>query len=570
MDKLKKVWEGLENFKKKTILFAFILLITAFFETLGIGVIYQVLRIITDAGFIENNLYLTLIKENFNINNNQLIIVILVIILFIFIIKNTLSVLFIKWQQNFLNLFDVYISDKLFAYYINQPYEKYIKNNSSTYVRNLTVEISNFKGALQQLMTLISEGIILLFIGVALIYVNPIVSFVIFCVLLLACSFYFIGPINEFLKKSSKERLFFSNKYTKFLIQGLASVKEIRVYQSENEARSEHYNSKKKVNDLIRHLVVLNAIPRNLFEVITFLLLGSYIAYYALNDKNLLDIIPTVGVYLAAAYKILPSIVKILNSINTLKFLGASIEHIHQELKNAKKINNKIEKSNIINNFKYFEFKNVSFKYFNTKKYILKNTSLKIKKGQIIGLKGESGSGKSTLINLMLGLLDPTNGKILVNGKNLTSFNNNWLKLLSYVPQNVFITDSNIFKNVGFGKKISEIKKSKVITLLKKLNIFKDIKLKGFNRSLGERGTFFSGGQVQRIVFARALYKDPDIIFFDEVTNGLDKKNEKNIFKLLLKLKDKKTLIISSHNQDLLNICDYTFELKKGKVTKKI
>ena len=95
-----------------------------------------------------------------------------------------------------------------------------------------------------------------------------------------------------------------------------------------------------------------------------------------------------------------------------------------------------------------------------------------------------------------------------------------------------------------------------------------ELKLKGFNRSLGERGTFFSGGQVQRIVFARALYKDPDIIFFDEVTTGLDKKNEKNIFKLLLKLKDKKTLIISSHNQDLLNICDYTFELKKGKVTK--
>jgi len=569
MNNLKKVWSGLEKFKKKTVFFAFILLITAFFETLGIGVIYQVLRIITDLGFIENNLYLTSIKENLSINSNQLIIIILGTILFIFIIKNTLSVLFIKWQQNFLNFFDVYISDTLFTYYINQPYEQYIKNNSSIYVRNLTVEISNFKGALQQLMTLISEGVILISICGALVFLNPIASLIIFCILLLVCSFYFIGPIDSFLKKSSKERLFFSNKYTKFLIQGLASVKEIRVYQSENEARSEHYNSKKKVNDLTRHLVVLNAIPKNLFEVITFLLLSSYIAYYALNDKNFLDIIPTIGVYLAAAYKVLPSIVKILTSINTLKFLGASIDHIHQELKNAKKTNNTIEEKNIIKDFKDLEFKNVSFKYLNTQKYILKNTSLKIKKGEIVGLRGESGSGKSTLINLMLGLLEPNNGEILVNGKNLKRHNNNWLKMLSYVPQNVFITDSNIFKNVGFGKKISEINKTKVTGLLKKLNIFKDIKLKGLNRNLGERGNFFSGGQVQRIVFARALYKDPDIIFFDEATNGLDKKNEKNIFKLLMKLKDKKTLIISSHNQDLLNICDYIIDLDKGKISKR-
>ena len=569
MNNLKKVWSGLEKFKKKTVFFAFILLITAFFETLGIGVIYQVLRIITDLGFIENNLYLTSIKENLSINSNQLIIIILGTILFIFIIKNTLSVLFIKWQQNFLNFFDVYISDTLFTYYINQPYEQYIKNNSSIYVRNLTVEISNFKGALQQLMTLISEGVILIFICGALVFLNPIASLIIFCILLLVCSFYFIGPIDSFLKKSSKERLFFSSKYTKFLIQGLASVKEIRVYQSENEARSEHYNSKKKVNDLTRHLVVLNAIPKNLFEVITFLLLSSYIAYYALNDKNFLDIIPTIGVYLAAAYKVLPSIVKILTSINTLKFLGASIDHIHQELKNAKKTNNTIEEKNIIKDFKDLEFKNVSFKYLNTQKYILKNTSLKIKKGEIVGLRGESGSGKSTLINLMLGLLEPNNGEILVNGKNLKRHNNNWLKMLSYVPQNVFITDSNIFKNVGFGKKISEINKTKVTGLLKKLNIFKDIKLKGLNRNLGERGNFFSGGQVQRIVFARALYKDPDIIFFDEATNGLDKKNEKNIFKLLMKLKDKKTLIISSHNQDLLNICDYIIDLDKGKISKR-
>ena len=568
MNLLKKIWDSLGQFKIKSIYFGLILIITAVFETLGVGIIYQILKIIVDPEFIDNNYFLSFIGKYFNVNNNQLVLIILFSILIIFIIKNTLIVMFSKWQQNFLNLFDVYLSDKLFSYYINQPYERYLKNNSSVYVRNLTVEMSNYKGALQQLITLITEGIILIFISCFLIYINPIATLIIFVILCLFSSFYFFGPINSFLKKWSKERLYFSDRYTKYLIQGLSSVKEIRVYQSEQEVRDEHYNSKKNVNNLTRHLVVLNVIPRNLFEIITIFLLSSYIAYFVLNEKSLVNMIPLIAVYLAAAYKILPSMVKILNSLNTLKFLYASINHIYNELKQAEKIYNNKREDKTIDEFKELEFKNVSFKYSNAKKNVLNNVSLKVKKGEIIGIKGDSGSGKSTLINLMLGLLHPLSGQIFVNKRNLEKTNKNWLKIISYVPQNIYIADANIFKNVGFGKKIFEINKQKVISILKKLNIYKDIKLKGLNKNLGERGSFFSGGQSQRIVFARALYKDPDIIFFDEATTGLDKKNEQNIFKLLLKLKDRKTLIISSHNDDLLNICDHIFEIKNDSIFK--
>tara|TARA_Y100000590_G_scaffold52483_1_gene55032 strand:- start:3983 stop:5698 length:1716 start_codon:yes stop_codon:yes gene_type:complete len=569
MNLLKKIWNSLGPFKIKSIYFGLILIVTAIFETLGIGIIYQIIKIIIEPDFINNNYYLSSLSNYFNISGDQLILLILFTIIIIFIIKNTLIVLFTKWQQNFLNIFDVYLSDKLFSYYINQPFERYIKNNSSVYVRNLTVEMSNYKGVLQQLITLITEGIILSFISLFLLYINPVATLLIFLILCLFSSFYFFGPINSFLKKWSKERLFFSDKYTKYLIQGLSSVKEIRVYQSEQEARDQHYNSKKKVNDLTRHLVVLNAIPRNLFEIITIFLLSSYIAYFIINEKSLINIIPLIAVYLAAAYKILPSMVKILNSLNTLKFLYASTNHIYNELKNAEKIYNKKKDEKNIDDFKELEFKNVTFKYIGTKKNVLQNVSFKIKKGEIIGIKGESGSGKSTLINLMLGLLQPVSGSVYINKKNLEKSNKSWLKIISYVPQNIYITDSNIFKNIGFGKKLFEINKLKVISILKKLRIYKDIKSKGLNRNLGERGSFFSGGQSQRIVFARALYKDPNVIFFDEATTGLDKKNEENVFKLLLKLKDKKTLIISSHNDELLKICDHVFEVKKTNLIRK-
>ena len=569
MNLLKKIWTSLGPFKIKSVYFGLILILTAIFETLGIGIIYQIIKIIVEPDFINNNYYLSSLRSYLNISGDQFILLILFSILIIFIIKNTIIVLFTKWQQNFLNIFDVYLSDKLFSYYINQPFERYIKNNSSVYVRNLTVEMSNYKGALQQLITLITEGIILSFISLFLLYINPIATLLIFLILCLFSSFYFFGPINNFLKKWSKERLFFSEKYTKYLIQGLSSVKEIRVYQSEQEARDQHYSSKKNVNDLTRHLVVLNAIPKNLFEIIIIFLLSSYIAYFIINEKSLIGIIPLIAVYLAAAYKILPSIVKILNSLNSLKFLHASTNHIYNELENAEKIYNKKKDEKKIEDFKELEFKNVTFKYGGTKKNILQNISFKIKKGEIIGIKGESGSGKSTLINLMLGLLKPGSGNVYINKKNLEKLNQSWLKIISYVPQNIYVTDSNIFKNVGFGKKLFEINKLKVISILKKLRIYKDIKLKGLYRNLGERGSFFSGGQSQRIVFARALYKDPNVIFFDEATTGLDKKNEENVFKLLLKLKDKKTLIISSHSEELLNICNRVFEVKKGNLIKK-
>ena len=183
MKLLIKIWDTLDKFKTKSIIFGFILIITAIFETLGVGIIYQILKIITDENFIQNNYYLAYLKNNFNFNFNELYLAIISLILLIFIIKNSLIVYFARWQQGFLNLFDIYISDKLFSYYINQPFERYLKNNSSIYVRNLTYETSNFKGALQILMNLLTEGIILTFISLFLLYSNPFATLIIFFIL---------------------------------------------------------------------------------------------------------------------------------------------------------------------------------------------------------------------------------------------------------------------------------------------------------------------------------------------------------------------------------------------------
>lgn len=347
-------------------------------------------------------------------------------------------------------------------------------------------------------------------------------------------------------------------------------MKEIRIYQSENEASKDHYENKRSVNRLIKKIAVLNVIPKNFFEIIIICMISIYILISVNSERKLIELIPLLGVYLAGAYKILPSIIKVINSINRIKFSSASINHINSELKLANKSKQIYkQKEHELNKFNELVFDNVSFKYKSTNKWIIKKISLKIKRGEFVGIKGESGKGKSTMINLMLGLLNPVKGKILINQNDLSLQKKNWLKILSYVPQNLFIIDDNIFKNIALGKKNAEIDKPKVIRILKQMRIYSNVKLKGINRSLGERGVKFSGGQAQRVVIARALYKDPQIIFFDEPTSELDKDNEKNIFNILSKLKWKKTLIISSHNEKLLKMCDYIIDLDLEKKIKK-
>ena len=559
------IWSNLSEFKQKSFIFLIMLLTSSFFEILSVGAIYQVLIILSEPQTNKNFFF-----EKFNIFNENYISFILLTLVFIFIFKNLLNIYFINWQQKFLNIFDVYLSDKLFRYYLNKDYQEFSKKNSSHYVRNLTYEISNYKGALQDLMTLVVEIILFIFILIFLFYINLFGTLLICSIFILFGLLYFFGPLNQIIKSWSKRRLFFSNKYTKYLIQGLNSVKEIRVYQSEDEASKDHFENKKSVNDLIKKLVVLNVIPKNFFEIIIIVLLSIYVLAFVNLEKKLIELIPLLGVYLAAAYKMLPSIIKVINSINSLKFSSASITHINNEIKSANKLKKNEGKDEIsLNKFNEMVFKNVSFKYKNSNKWILRNSSLKIKKGEFVGISGESGKGKSTIINLMLGLLNPSKGKIYINKKNLNVQKKNWLKIISYVPQNIFITDSNIYKNIGFGNKISNIDKKRVKKILKNLKVYSEIKSKGFQKNLGERGNFFSGGQSQRIVLGRAFYKDPDLIFFDEATNGLDKKNEKNIFKIILKMKKKKTFIISSHSEELLNLCDYVIEIKNGSLIKK-
>ena len=307
-------------------------------------------------------------------------------------------------------------------------------------------------------------------------------------------------------------------------------------------------------------------------------MLSIFLIYFLSNDLLNEKIIPMFGVYLAAAYRLVPSISRIVQSVQHIQFNLVCARNLSSEMQKFSSQNTEKKQVEFKEEKKKFEqqiqFKNLNFAYetnVGNKNDILKDINFTIKKGDMVGVSGESGSGKSTLIDLLTGLQSPNTGEILVDEINIKKFMNNWQRLLGCVPQEVFILDDSLKKNIAFGIPEKEISNEKINSCLKLANLkdFSDNLEKKENTVIGERGARISGGQKQRIGIARAFYNNPEILIFDESTNSLDIETESKILSEISKLKKEKTIILISHDKKNLKNCDYVLNIE-NKTLKKI
>jgi ABC-type multidrug transport system fused ATPase/permease subunit len=284
-------------------------------------------------------------------------------------------------------------------------------------------------------------------------------------------------------------------------------------------------------------------------------------------EYDRVSIITFLALFAAVGFKIIPSINKIIFSLQHLKFYLPVSEIVINDLKlkrdQLKEIHQKVSGKWKI------QITNLSYSYPKSKKIVFKNINLNIDKFDIIGLTGSSGSGKSTFINCLIGLLNPTKGEIKLDSKNIFDNLKSWQNKIGYVPQQVFLTDDNIFSNIAFGIENKKINKNKIFQASKisQLNNFLK-KKEDYFKVIGERGVRISGGQIQRVGIARALYNEKDILIFDESTSSLDLETEEKFFKSIENFKRKKTIIIISHKLNTLKICDQVFKLKNNSLVK--
>lgn len=504
-------------------------------------------------------------------SNSAVVIMLFFLLGFSYFLK-AIFLFFFSWLQfSYVAKIESKLSKNLYAFYLARPYKFFTEVNSSELIRNITEEVNKFTYyIINNGLSLFLEIIIILFISLFLIIYDPKTT----TILLLLCfliSLIILKITKSKINKLSEERQHHSKMKIKHIQQGIGGIKEIKVSGNELLFLKYYDEHNKKYNQISKFFNIFTNLPKIILEffAIIFLIFIIFFAYFTGIKST--EILITLGIFAAAAFRLIPSFNRLNVGYQNFRYGLPSIEVLYKEKINLinkkliyeKKINQvKLKRDSIFQ--KEIMLKDLEFNY--SQENILKNINIKIKKNTVIGLVGKSGSGKSTLVDLILGLRNPSKGKILIdNEKDINDLGQDWRNIIGYVPQNLYLLDDTLKKNIALGINLESIDELKILKAIKSSqleNFVKNNLDKGLETSVGERGVRLSGGQKQRIGIARALYKDPEILIFDEATSALDHDTEKKIIDTINTLKNKKTIIIISHRLSALNICDTIYELK--------
>jgi len=575
MDSFKKFFFILDKQEKKNFfLIIFLVLILLVLEIFSIGLIFPLLLFLTENDILTNYPIINNYSSILGIETKkQLMIVMILLISSAYFIKTLYNLFVLSAQYKYSYLLLEKISNKLFAHYLKMPYSFHLNKNSALLIRNISEEVTLFVvTCLIPVIAILSEGIMILGILTFLVILEPIGALIVLLILTIS-----IILLNLFGRKKTNFwadiRQESAGERVKILQQSLGIIDELKIFGREFFFIKKFKLVINKIANSNKFQHIFLDVPRislELIAVATFLML---ILYLFLTNDSAIEIIPTIGIFAAASFRILPTTNRFLASLQRIKYARPIINFLYDEFleihntknKDFDKENQKIQKIKFNNCIK---LENIKYSY-DKQNAILKDVNLEIFKGEAIGIVGKSGSGKSTLLRILTGLLKPNSGTIKFDNFDFENNKRGILNIIGYVPQFVYLLDDTVKNNVCFGIEENNIKYEKLLESLKIAQIDKFItsQKSGIETIVGERGVKLSGGQRQRIGIARAIYAEPEIMIFDEPTSSLDLETEQNFFESIYKLKDHKTLIIVSHNKSVLKKCDKIYKIENNELS---
>jgi ABC-type multidrug transport system fused ATPase/permease subunit len=554
--------------KAKVVFLLFLLIIGMLLEALSTGLVLPLLSYINNPDFLNKYHYFQDILVRYNINSNNQV---LVLLLSMFAIANMIKFLFFLYlyflQSSVTYSLQSTVSQRLFETYLRQPYVFFLNRNSAFLLQNTTSEVNTITTMTNQFMVLVTDLCMLVSILVLLIVVDPftaVFSFGIFGVF----SWIFFRISRYYNKKWGIDRQKHEGLGVKHLQQAFGGIKDIKILNTEDFFLGRFRYHRDKTAHVNQRQMFVSQLPKLWLEFLTILALAFIIALQLLQGKSIAYLIPIIGLFITAAFRIMPSMNRIITSLQVLSFSIPAVDVVYNELQHEK---NTKRKSIIEQEFgfqKSLRIEHVFFKYAGEGRNILDDLSIEIPCGTTVGLIGHSGEGKSTLIDILLGLLEPTKGRIMVDFNDIHADPLRWQKKIGYVPQTIFLTDDTIRRNIAFGLSDKDIDEERVKTALRlsRLEEYLNSLPEGLNTLVGERGLRLSGGQRQRIGIARALYNDPQVLVLDEATSSLDIETERHVMEAIAGLRGKKTIIIATHRLSTVKNVDFLYLVKKGKL----
>ena len=546
-------------------------------ETLSVGMVLPSLGILISETYFEQFPSLSPILDYFGSpDHGDLVFWGLVGLASVFLVKNTFLFFQVQLQGTFVYSAQREISLELFRRYLAKDYRFHLETNSSVLIRNLVSEVTNFCSFfLMPMLNLITETLVILALLTLIFLIEP--KGTLFLVVILgALVFLFVKATNRVVGKWGKKRLQAEEEKLRHLQQGFGGIKEI-LLSGKLEFFLRRFHVPNKLSGLmIKREYIFQYVPKLGVEVIAIFGLISMCLFLLAQGESNQKVMHMLGLMATAGFRMIPSFSRILNNLQSIRYGWASVDMLKAEFVEDRSV----KETNIIQVEEpplpvkvafdqEFRLSKISFSY-GEGSNVLQEVNLVIKKGEVIGLCGESGSGKSTLANLILGLIDPDSGYLLIDGKKVVGTDlRSWQTLIGYVPQEVYLLDDTIRRNVAFGLEDEEIDDQRVFEVLEmaQLEGFVAGKQDGLGSIIGERGAKLSGGQRQRLGIARALYGNPEVLILDEATSALDQETEGELLETLKPLLGKVTILMIAHRKSAFELCNKVLQLKQGRVT---
>ncbi len=565
--------------KLKMVQILIMMVIGAALETCSIALVIPAIQVIIDPSCVEGDGIVARAYRLTGLENpTSFMILILGMIILGFVLKNIFL-----YFQNVVQLRFVYTnqfetSQRMMINFMKRPYEYYLNADTSVIQRMITSDVNNMYGLILACLQLVSEVIIFVFLTVTLTSQAPqmILTIAALLVVVLLIIKWVLKPI---MRRAGEENQDYYSGLYKWIEESVMGIKEIKIANKENYFITEYGKCGKGYVSAVQRYNIFNATPRLLIETVCMAGLILYLILMILSGADVTAMVPQIGAFSVAAMRLLPSANRINNYLTSISyfepfFMGVSDnlqDEIHDENviydENAYRVKKDVEKLPVE---KEIVLDDIVYKYPNSEALIFDHAHMEIPVGTSVGIVGTSGAGKTTIVDIMLGLLQISEGSILADGVEVRDHYESWLKNIGYIPQNIFMVDSTIRKNVAFGCADEEIDDAKVWEALKKASLDEFVRglPQGLDTGIGERGIRISGGQRQRIGIARALYEDPEVLVLDEATSALDNDTEAAIMESINSLHGHKTLVIIAHRLQTIEKCDIVYRVENGQIVR--
>lgn len=558
------IWRMLKKSERRGLGMIFVLmLIGTVLEMFSLALVVPIVGLLVNPEYIDR---VPFVHNLFgDLTTTQYVLGAMGLLIGVYFVK-TIFLIWKTWvQRGFSNSVTLRIAQDLYENYLRQPYAFHLERNSAIMIRNSQSSASLMSGVIDPLLLIASEFLVSGGLFILMLLLEPVGSLAAIAVFG-SFSVIFRRITSRRITKWGEAQNSYKGSIIQHLQQGFSGVKDIKILGREDYFVASYQRDLAGNSYVQRRYAVAQTLPRFSMELLTIICLGLLVSLMVLSDRELSDILPVLSLFGAAAFRLLPTLSQVINSFMSININRPIVNDLYADLALPIPAVTTDQKSRKLLN--QIDVEGLSFSYARTTRDALNNVSIHIRRGEAVGLIGSSGSGKSTLVDILLGLLEPTSGRVRTDGNDIHQNLRGWQDQIGYVPQSIFLTDDTLRRNVAFGLPKDKIDDDAVRSAIRsaQLEEFVASLPDGMETVVGERGVRLSGGQRQRIGIARALYNNPDVLVLDEATSSLDTETEHGVMQAVQALQGDKTVIIVAHRLSTVEYCDRLYRLENAQI----